>query len=425
MPSAARAWSSRSTGIMSPLCGSPAGGTSVWGGCRGGGGRDNPRHDRRAVPGHAAQMATATRRRARRGRGLPRPRRPADRRGARDPARAGRGRGTARAALVRAARRRRRPSARRGAAPDARARLPGPPVRFGVRARPRAARRGPVAVRRRRRRHRRRWPPTSAIHEEVVRGLAARGRNRVSGTFRAAVFGANDGLVSNLALVLGIGGGGAADHDRPAHRASPGCWPARCRWARASTCRCARSASCSTPRRPDAGGAARRCRTSTSTPTSSRSSTGRAGWQPREADAARDRGAAQRRPARSATPAAEAVDEHEVGRHGLGAACRASASSPPARSIPVLPYLFGLPELVALGSAVSRRARAADRRHGGRAVGRAAAAAGAAPARHRVRRSGRHLLPGPALRHGYRLTGDSSSRVTGEPSGWRRSGRPS
>ena len=47
------------------------------------------------------------------------------------------------------------------------------------------------------------------IHEEVVRGLAARGRARVSGSFRAAVFGANDGLVSNLALVLGVSGGGA------------------------------------------------------------------------------------------------------------------------------------------------------------------------------------------------------------------------
>jgi vacuolar iron transporter family protein len=47
------------------------------------------------------------------------------------------------------------------------------------------------------------------VHEEVVRGLAARGRARVSGTFRAAVFGANDGLVSNLALVLGVIGGGA------------------------------------------------------------------------------------------------------------------------------------------------------------------------------------------------------------------------
>ncbi|MGV8969887.1 MAG: VIT1/CCC1 transporter family protein [Microbacteriaceae bacterium] len=48
------------------------------------------------------------------------------------------------------------------------------------------------------------------IHGEVVRGLAARGRNRMSGTFRAAVFGANDGLVSNLALVLGIGATGVS-----------------------------------------------------------------------------------------------------------------------------------------------------------------------------------------------------------------------
>jgi VIT1/CCC1 family predicted Fe2+/Mn2+ transporter len=51
------------------------------------------------------------------------------------------------------------------------------------------------------------------VHEEVVRGLAARGRARVSGTFRAAVFGANDGLVSNLALVLGVSGGGVAAND--------------------------------------------------------------------------------------------------------------------------------------------------------------------------------------------------------------------
>ena len=47
------------------------------------------------------------------------------------------------------------------------------------------------------------------IHGEVLRGLAARGRQQLSGTFRAAVFGANDGLVSNLALVLGIGAAGA------------------------------------------------------------------------------------------------------------------------------------------------------------------------------------------------------------------------
>jgi VIT1/CCC1 family predicted Fe2+/Mn2+ transporter len=48
------------------------------------------------------------------------------------------------------------------------------------------------------------------VHREVVRGLAARGRRRLSGTFRAAVFGANDGLVSNLALVMGIGATGVA-----------------------------------------------------------------------------------------------------------------------------------------------------------------------------------------------------------------------
>jgi len=50
--------------------------------------------------------------------------------------------------------------------------------------------------------------PTRA---EVVRGLAARGREKMSGNFRAAVFGANDGLVSNFALVLGVMGAGGID----------------------------------------------------------------------------------------------------------------------------------------------------------------------------------------------------------------------
>jgi VIT1/CCC1 family predicted Fe2+/Mn2+ transporter len=50
------------------------------------------------------------------------------------------------------------------------------------------------------------------VHEEVVRALAARGRLRLSGPFRAAVFGANDGLVSNLALVIGIGAAGLPNH---------------------------------------------------------------------------------------------------------------------------------------------------------------------------------------------------------------------
>lgn len=50
------------------------------------------------------------------------------------------------------------------------------------------------------------------IHEEVVRALATRGRNALSGSFRAAVFGANDGLVSNLALIVGIGASGVSSH---------------------------------------------------------------------------------------------------------------------------------------------------------------------------------------------------------------------
>nr|WP_236630141.1 VIT1/CCC1 family protein [Corynebacterium atypicum] len=48
------------------------------------------------------------------------------------------------------------------------------------------------------------------VHSEVVRGLAEQSRERISGGFRAAVFGANDGLVSNLALVLGIVGSGVS-----------------------------------------------------------------------------------------------------------------------------------------------------------------------------------------------------------------------
>lgn len=49
-----------------------------------------------------------------------------------------------------------------------------------------------------------------AVHTEVLRGLAARGRESLSGNFRAAVFGANDGLVSNLALVVGMSATGVS-----------------------------------------------------------------------------------------------------------------------------------------------------------------------------------------------------------------------
>jgi VIT1/CCC1 family predicted Fe2+/Mn2+ transporter len=48
-------------------------------------------------------------------------------------------------------------------------------------------------------------------HALVVAGLAQRARARASGWFRAAVFGANDGLVSNLSLVLGMAGAGSSN----------------------------------------------------------------------------------------------------------------------------------------------------------------------------------------------------------------------
>ena len=48
------------------------------------------------------------------------------------------------------------------------------------------------------------------VHGEVVRALASEQRLRLAGGFRAAVFGMNDGLVTNLSLVLGIVGTGLA-----------------------------------------------------------------------------------------------------------------------------------------------------------------------------------------------------------------------
>ena len=48
-------------------------------------------------------------------------------------------------------------------------------------------------------------------HALVVAGLAQRARARASGWFRGAVFGANDGLVSNFSLVLGMAGAGSSN----------------------------------------------------------------------------------------------------------------------------------------------------------------------------------------------------------------------
>jgi VIT1/CCC1 family predicted Fe2+/Mn2+ transporter len=47
------------------------------------------------------------------------------------------------------------------------------------------------------------------VHAQLVAGLSPAWRSRASGSLRAAVFGLSDGLVSNLALVMGMAGGDA------------------------------------------------------------------------------------------------------------------------------------------------------------------------------------------------------------------------
>ena len=49
------------------------------------------------------------------------------------------------------------------------------------------------------------------VHAQLVAGLFPAWRTRASGSLRAAVFGLNDGLVSNLALVMGMAGGDASN----------------------------------------------------------------------------------------------------------------------------------------------------------------------------------------------------------------------
>jgi VIT1/CCC1 family predicted Fe2+/Mn2+ transporter len=48
------------------------------------------------------------------------------------------------------------------------------------------------------------------VHAELVASLAPAWRSRASSSMRAAVFGVNDGLVSNLSLVMGMAGGRAS-----------------------------------------------------------------------------------------------------------------------------------------------------------------------------------------------------------------------
>ncbi len=50
------------------------------------------------------------------------------------------------------------------------------------------------------------------IHAEIVASMAPAWRSRASSSIRAAVFGVNDGLVSNLSLVMGMAGGQATNN---------------------------------------------------------------------------------------------------------------------------------------------------------------------------------------------------------------------
>jgi vacuolar iron transporter family protein len=49
------------------------------------------------------------------------------------------------------------------------------------------------------------------VHSRVIASLFPSWRTRTSGSLRAGTFGVNDGLVSNLALVMGVAGGQASD----------------------------------------------------------------------------------------------------------------------------------------------------------------------------------------------------------------------
>jgi vacuolar iron transporter family protein len=186
------------------------------------------------------------------------------------------------------------------------------------------------------------------IHEEVVRGLAARGRARVSGTFRAAVFGANDGLVSNLALVLGVIGGGATTQTvlltglsgLLAGALSMGAGEfvsvRSQRELLAASVPDTRDAALVLPRLDvDANELALVYRAR--------------GVEPTEADRRAREVLGSDDPAGTASAAAAGVEaDHEIVGSSLAAALSSFCFFASGAAVPVIPFLFGLPELVAL-----------------------------------------------------------------------------
>jgi hypothetical protein len=73
--------------------------------------------------------------------------------------------------------------------------------------------------------------------------VGARHRHAFGGSLRAIVFGVNDGLVSNVSLVLGVTGAGVSSAV-VLTTAPPACSRVRSPWPPASTSRCAHSARC-------------------------------------------------------------------------------------------------------------------------------------------------------------------------------------
>jgi VIT1/CCC1 family predicted Fe2+/Mn2+ transporter len=186
------------------------------------------------------------------------------------------------------------------------------------------------------------------IHEEVVRGLAARGRARVSGTFRAAVFGANDGLVSNLALVLGVIGGGATTTIVLLTGLS-GLLAGALSMAAGEfvSVRSQRELlAASVPDTRDAASVIPRLDVNAN----ELALVYRArGVEAVEADRRAREVLGSDDPAGTASAAAAGVDEgHEVVGSSTGAAVSSFCFFASGAAIPVLPFLFGLPELVAL-----------------------------------------------------------------------------
>ena len=181
------------------------------------------------------------------------------------------------------------------------------------------------------------------IHGEVLRGLAARGREQLSGSFRAAVFGANDGLVEPRT---------GARHRRHRCRtrtsyspASPGLLAGALSMGAGEYVRCGRSESCSS--RP------RRIRSPVgAAPSGHGRERARAGLPGTGDGRTSGRGACRTVLATldldADAPDTAQVDPHEAIGSAWGAAISSFCFFASGASIPVLPYLFGATDWTAV-----------------------------------------------------------------------------